>query len=94
MSRVRWLPEALADIQRLHAFLKDHDQGAAGRAAAAILEGSRTLAAHPRSGRPMDAERREWIVPFGVGAYVLRYRLTPEGDPVVIRVWHSRERRE
>jgi plasmid stabilization system protein ParE len=39
-----------------------------------------------------DAERRELFVPFGVGAYVLRYRLREE-TIVVIRVWHSRELR-
>jgi hypothetical protein len=40
-----------------------------------------------------DTGRRELFVPFGVGAYVLRYRLTGE-NLVVIRVWHSRESRE
>jgi len=42
----------------------------------------------------MDDERRERFATFGVGAYVLRYRIDPDGCPVVIRVWHSRERRE
>ena len=29
-------------------------------------------------------------IPFGIGAYVLRYRIHDE-TVVVIRVWHSRE---
>lgn len=33
------------------------------------------------------------MIPFGAGAYVLRYKLDPAGDPIVIRVWHSREER-
>jgi plasmid stabilization system protein ParE len=38
--------------------------------------------------------RRELIVPFGSGAYVLRYRLDTATDTVIIiRVWHSRELR-
>jgi len=38
------------------------------------------------------SKRRELYLPFGNGAYVLRYRL--DGDMVVIiRVWHSREHR-
>ena len=91
MPRLRWLPEALGDVERLHAFLLEQDRRAAARAAARILEGSEALAEHPRLGRPMGDGRREWVVRFGAGAYVLRYRLTADGDPVIIRVWHSRE---
>jgi hypothetical protein len=44
-------------------------------------------------GRPVgdDTERRELVVPFGAGAYVLRYRIQDE-TVVITRVWHSRER--
>ncbi|MFH1467109.1 MAG: type II toxin-antitoxin system RelE/ParE family toxin [Pseudomonadota bacterium] len=66
---------------------------AARRAATAILEGAALLGEHPEAGRRLDDARREWFVPFAAGAYVLRSRLDPEGDPVVIRVWHSREDR-
>jgi plasmid stabilization system protein ParE len=37
-------------------------------------------------------ERRELFVPFGAGAYVLRYRIHAD-TIVVLRVWHSREER-
>ena len=63
------------------------------RAAAAILEGADQLEANPKMGKMGEGELREWFVPFGVAAYVLRYRLDSEGRPVVIRVWHSRESR-
>ena len=36
--------------------------------------------------------RRQLFVPFGAGAYVLRYRIHHD-DIVVIRAWHSRETR-
>jgi plasmid stabilization system protein ParE len=90
---LKWLPEALTDLERLHSFLHDLDPGAAARAAATILDGADRLQQHPHIGRLLDDDRREWFVPFGVGAYVLRYRLDGEGNPVVIRVWHSREDR-
>lgn len=93
MPRLTWLPEALRDVDRLHQFLREKDRGAAASAAARILEGAEALAEHPRLGRPMQDGRREWVVRFGAGAYVLRYRLTPEGDPVIVRVWHSWEHR-
>lgn len=92
--RVRWLPEAWQDIQRLYDFLVNQDSGAAGRAMDALLDGADRLAELPEIGRPMgdDTERRELYLPFGAGAYVLRYRIDHD-NVVIIRVWHSREHR-
>lgn len=94
MPALRWLPEALADLERLHRFLHDVSPEAAQRAAEAILAGADQLREHPHIGKPLDDGRRDWFIPFGVAAYVLRYRLDSDGDPVVIRVWHSREDRQ
>ncbi len=89
-----WLPEAGDDIERLFEFLVEKNPVAAQRAMQAILESSKQLPEHPRVGPRMDddTERRELFVPFGAGAYVLRYRLHYE-TVIVLRVWHSRERR-
>ena len=48
----------------------------------------------PEQGMPLNdrLKRRELYLPFGAGAYVLRYRLEQERI-IVIRVWHSRELR-
>jgi plasmid stabilization system protein ParE len=93
MAKVKWLPEALDDIERLYTFLKDKDQEAAARAASCILEGARLLKRSPRVGRPMPDEtgRRELFIAFGAAAYVLRYMLEAADVVVVIRIWHSRE---
>jgi plasmid stabilization system protein ParE len=95
MAKIKWLPEALADIERLYAFLKDKDIEAAARAANSILQGIDILEASPRVGRPMPDEtgRRELFVAFGAGAYVLRYILETDDVVIIIRVWHSRENR-
>ncbi len=37
--------------------------------------------------------RRELFIPFGPGAYVLRY-IFDQDIVVIIRAWHSRENRE
>ena len=89
-----WLPEARDDIRRLFDFLLEKDSQAATRMLARVREGAEVLLQHPRSGKQMEdeSERRELFVPFGVGAFVLRYRLQ-EGHIVVLRVWHSRESR-
>ena len=93
--RVVWLPGARDDIQRLYDFLIDKDPRAAGEAVRVIQRGSRGLEEQPRIGRRMDDDtgRREFFIPFGAGAYVLRYRIHHE-TVVVIRVWHSREARD
>ena len=95
MPTVKWLPEALADIERLHSFLNSKNPEAAARAATAILGGARLLKTTPRIGRPMPDEtnRRELFMAFGAGAYVIRYIPEDVDTVVVIRVWHSREDR-
>lgn len=92
--RLVWLREAQADVQRLYDFPLEKSPSAAARAVRAIQLGASRLLDFPPVGRPMDddTERRELFVPFGAGAYVLRYRIHDD-TIVVIRVWHSREER-
>lgn len=89
-----WLLEARDDIRRLFEFLVDKDPDAALRMLQRVRAGAATLLEFPLAGKRMDedTERRELFVPFGVGAYVLRYR-TRDEFVVIIRVWHSRELR-
>lgn len=96
MAQIKWLPEAVIDLQRLHSFLEEHDQKAADNAAGRILDGIKLLKATPRLGRPMpddDIERRELFMSFGAGSYVIRYRFENKDDVVIIRIWHSKENR-
>ena len=95
MPTLKWLPEALADLDRLLGFLRERDPRAANRAARTIRRHADTLRTAPAIGSPMrdGSMRRELVIPFGARAYVLRYRLDAEGHVVVIRVWHGRERR-
>jgi toxin ParE1/3/4 len=90
--RLFWLPEAQTDIQRPYNFLCERDPRAAERTIRAIQLGAQRLLEFPHLGRRMDdtTKRREVSVPFGAGAYVLRYRMHDE-TIVVLRVWHSRE---
>jgi len=92
--KLRWLPASLHDIERLYAFLIDKDSDAAARAMETILIGASKLQDMPELGKPIndDTGRRELYLPFGAGAFVLRYKLDGEAV-VIIRVWHSRENR-
>ncbi len=91
---VSWLPEARDDILRLYEFLVARDPKAARRAIRAMRFGAGRLLDTPEVGRPLSdgTGRRELFVPFGAGAYVLRYRVHAD-TVVVIRVWHIREAR-
>jgi len=93
--KLSWLPEALGDIERLYSFLLEQDALAAERAMRTISSSADKPVDLPEIGRPMgdDTGRRELIIPFGAGAYILRYRLHRD-VVVIIRVWHSREARE
>ena len=93
--KISWLPEALDDIERLYGFLLEKDAPAAERAMRTISSGSDKLEDFPEIGRPMGdgTGRRELIIPFGAGAYILRYRIH-RNAVVIIRVWHSREERK
>jgi plasmid stabilization system protein ParE len=95
MSEVEWLPEALADVERLHKFIKPHNPEAASRAALVIRAGGDRLQTSPQLGRPIGdgTPRRELFLPFAGGAYVLRYILEHPDKAVITRVWHEREDR-
>jgi plasmid stabilization system protein ParE len=94
VAKVKWLPDAKDDIERLHEFLRKKNPKAASNAIKAIRAGARKLEAFPQVGRLMDddGQRRELFVAFGQGGYVLRYMLDDD-DVVVIRVWHALEKR-
>lgn len=96
MAELKWLPEAVSDLRRLHSFLQEYDQKTANKASGRILEGVKRLKATPRLGRPMSgdgADRRELFMSFGAGAYVIRYKFEGDDSVVIIRIWHSKENR-
>jgi plasmid stabilization system protein ParE len=95
MAKLKWLPEALEDAERLHAFLRSKDVAAADKCITTILDGARLLKISPHLGRPMadGLRQRELFMSFGAGAYVLRYKLEDSETVVIVRVWHSREDR-
>lgn len=96
MEKVVWRSRARLDVEQLHAFLVERSPQAAARAAQVILDGAKLLETSPRMGRPMqdDTKRRELVLSFGAGAYVLRYMLAKDDVVVILRVWHSRQWRE
>jgi plasmid stabilization system protein ParE len=92
MPSVKWSQDAVLDIQRLYRFLADVNPDAAKRAAIAIKEGVKILKQFPEVGRLVygkTEEFRDWLIPFGGGGYVARYRY--DGKTVtILLVRHQR----
>jgi plasmid stabilization system protein ParE len=93
MPRLKWSPNGLRDLARLHEFLAPKSRDAAKRAIKAIRQGVKLLGKFPEMGRPVEElpeEFREWIVEFGSGAYVALYRYDGK-EVVILAVRHGRE---
>jgi plasmid stabilization system protein ParE len=93
MPRLIWSPQALLDVQRLYRFLATKNTDAAKRAAKAIREGVKVLAAQPGVGRPaedMEPEYREWLIDFGDSGYIALYHYDGK-TAVIVAVRHQKE---
>jgi plasmid stabilization system protein ParE len=93
MPRLIWAPQALLDVQRLYRFLETGNPDAAKRAAKAIREGVKVLAAQPGVGRPaedMEPEYREWLIDFGDSGYIALYHYDGK-TAVIVAVRHQKE---
>lgn len=93
MPRLKWSRAAIADIDRLRAFLIPKSPEAAQRAIRAIRQGVKVLGKHPEIGRlheELPADFREWIVEFGNAAYIVLYHYD-DREVVMLAIRHGRE---
>jgi plasmid stabilization system protein ParE len=93
MPPLKWPPQSLRDVARLHDFLASKSREAAQRAIQAIRQGVKLLRTHPEMGRPIEelpTEFREWVIEFGGGAYVALYHYDGK-EVVLLAVRHGRE---
>ena len=93
MPQLIWSPQALHDVQRLYRFLASKNLESAKRAVTAIRQGVNVLSLQPGMGRPvedMENEFRDWIIDFGDGGYVARYRIDGK-QLIILAVRHRKE---
>ncbi|TDR93763.1 type II toxin-antitoxin system RelE/ParE family toxin [Enterovirga rhinocerotis] len=91
--KVRWSPEAVGDLKRLHGFLAKVNPLAAVRTLRRLESAPDRLIAHPRIGRRLEVEpaARE-VRSFFERQYEMRYEI--QGETIyILRVWHGREDR-
>jgi len=92
VAQVVYTQNALENLERLFAFLSEHDPDAAAAAATAIRTAVGTLADHPLIGRRIEGEVRELVVSYGKTGYVALYRIVPEQNLIrLLAVRHQRD---
>ncbi len=92
--KVRFTPEADADLERLYGFLLTKDLRAAERALTDLRRGIAMLEYSPYSCRKVDRDfprLREIHIPFGASGYVALYEIEPPVTVTVLAVRHQRE---
>ena len=92
MRKLVWLESAVDDLARLRKFIAKENPSAAKRAAQAIKESSKNMIEHPEIGKPVDdlPLYRDFVIRFGTGGYILRYRIVSD-DIYVVHIRHHRE---
>ncbi|MFD1254977.1 Toxin RelE1 [Devosia equisanguinis] len=92
MPHLAYTDQALRDLQRLRAFLLVKNLRAAARAGETILSYLDALETAPEIGRPLDAKRRELVIPFSNGGYVALYEYLPLENLIVVQsIRHQNE---
>ena len=90
--RIVWSSVAWTDVDRLHAFLAEHDLDAADAVFDRLANAPEALLEFPRRGpRLSEFDPRE-VREFRVASYLLRYELVGT-DIFVLRFFHAREDR-
>jgi plasmid stabilization system protein ParE len=92
MMEIKWSSKALADLDRLFAFLAPVNRRAAARTVQSLVAAPARLLEHPRLGERLEEFEPREVRRILVGKYDMRYEL--RGSLIyVLRVWHTREDR-
>ena len=92
MREIIWLDSAVNDIVRLREFIAKENPNAAKKAAESIQDAAKRLMKTPSIGKPVNdlPQYRDLLTRFGVGGYVLRYRVHTE-TVYIVHIRHYRE---
>ena len=92
MTTVLYSPRAVADIERLVAFLLATEPHAAAETGNIHMEAIAMLCRHPLVGRIVEEGLRELVISRGRSGYVALYRFDSETDQVfILAIRHQRE---
>ena len=92
--QVRYTREAKEDLERLYAFLLEHDIGSARRAKDAIAKAMKFLEDFPFACRKSSTDNpflREMLIPFGHSGYVALFEIEDPKTVTLLAIRHQRE---
>lgn len=92
--RLRYSPDARADIKRLYAFLLERDFDAAEKAVEVIIRTINGLREFPFAARKAPGDNsflRELVIPFGAGGYIAIFEIENAETVTILAVGHQRE---
>lgn len=90
--RIVWSSAAWADVDRLHAFLAEHDLDVADAVFDRLANAPAALLSFPRRGSRLSEFDPREVREFRLRNYMMRYELA-RTDIVVLRFFHAREDR-
>jgi addiction module RelE/StbE family toxin len=90
--KIRWTPEAAADLARIYEFLGTFHPEGALRVVRSLRAAVDQLAIHPRLGTRLDGFDGSEVRRLIVGNYEMRYRVVEEAIQI-LRFFHTREDR-
>lgn len=90
--RIIWSSAAWADVDRLHAFLAEHDLDAADAVFDELANSPSALLNFSRRGSRLSEFDPREVREFRVGHYLLRYELR-RGEILILKFFHVREDR-
>ncbi len=90
--KLRYTPQAIADLQRLHDFLAFKNPLVARKAAIELQEAANKLKVFPKIGLPVrNCSNSDLIRDLYVGNYTIRYQVVSSEAINVLRLWHNKE---
>ena len=90
--RIVWSSTGWTDVDRLHAFLAEHDVDVADEVLDTLVGAPAALLDFPRRGSRLSEFDLREVREFRVGNYLMRYELSGT-DIFVLRFFHLRENR-
>lgn len=88
--QIRFSPESINDLKRLHDFLVEYDAETARTTVVNLKTAINRFVDMPHIGRPV--EDIENVREFVFGRYIVRYLVRDEAV-YILRLWHSKESR-
>jgi plasmid stabilization system protein ParE len=89
---IRWAAKALADVERVYAFVASVDPARGAAIVEALVNRVERLTQLPRVGQRVSRYEPREVRRIFVGDYELRYELQ-HSTIIVLRVWHTKEDR-